>query len=244
MSSGEAGPPLVASGDQIRQREFATVRRGYDPEQVRAYLTALAVHVESLERALADTRARVAQLESAPPAPDAYEELSKRFAGVLATADAQAEQVVDQARAEAERIKAEAQARAEEVRIRSSRSLIAAQEESDRMLENLAQRREAMLRQLHDMQSRLLSVADDLEVAIQPAPQPADPPTDAPTPASPTPPPAAAPTPQPTPIEDLWVSAPATDSGLAGLFDDPATDEPDLPDLRDLDLDLGEDRDR
>ena len=244
MSSGEAGPPLVASGDQIRQREFATVRRGYDPEQVRAYLTALAAHVESLERALADARARVAQLESAPPAPDAYEELSKRFAGVLATADAQAEQVVDQARAEAERIKAEAQARAEEVRIRSSRSLIAAQEESDRMLENLAQRREAMLRQLHDMQSRLLSVADDLEVAIQPTPQPGHPSTEAPAPATSTPPPAAAPTPQPAPVEDLWVSAPGTDGGLAGLFDDPATDEPDLPDMRDLDLDLGEDRDR
>ena len=247
MSSGEAGPPLVSSGEQIRQREFATVRRGYDPEQVRAYLTALAVHVESLERALADARARVTQLQSAPPAPDAYEELSKRFAGVLATADAQAEQVVDQARADAERIKAEAQARAEEVRIRSSRSLIAAQEESDRMLENLAQRREAMLRQLHDMQSRLLSVADDLEVAIQPAPSPQpparsslEPPAVAPEPAP------AAPPSQPPPVEDLWVSTPASgvDSGLAGLFDDPATDEPDLPDLRDLDLDLGEERDR
>ena len=245
MFSGEAGPPLVSSGEQIRQREFATVRRGYDPEQVRAYLTALAAHVESLERALADARARVAQLESAPPAPDAYEELSKRFAGVLATADAQAEQVVDQARAEAERIKAEAQARAEEVRIRSSRSLIAAQEESDRMLENLAQRREAMLRQLHDMQSRLLSVADDLEVAIQPGPSPQPPahPSLEP-PAVDTAP--AAPSSQPAPAEDLWVSRPASgaDSGLAGLFDDPATDEPDLPDLRDLDLDLGEERDR
>ena len=90
MSSGEAGPPLVASGDQIRQREFATVRRGYDPEQVRAYLTALAVHVESLERALADARARMARLESSPPAPDAYEELSKRsrrIAGKLEAAE-------------------------------------------------------------------------------------------------------------------------------------------------------------
>ena len=36
------------------------------------------------------------------------------------------------------------------------------------MLASLAERREAMLRQLHDMQSRLLSVADELEVAIQP----------------------------------------------------------------------------
>ena len=247
MSSGEAGPPLVASGEQIRQREFATVRRGYDPEQVRAYLTALAEHVDSLERALVDARARLSRLASAPPAPDAYEELSKRFAGLLATADAQAGQVVDQARAEADRIKAEAQARAEEVRIRSSRSLIAAQEESDRMLENLAQRREAMLRQLHDMQSRLLSVADDLEVAIQPAPSPQEPTrssfeTPAPSPYPEVP----APAPQPSPVEALWVSTPApgTDSGLAGLFDEPASDEPDLPDLSDLDLDLGEDRDR
>ena len=253
MSWGEAGPPLVSSGEQIRQREFATVRRGYDPEQVRAYLSALAVHVESLERALADARARVSRLESAPPAPDAYEELSKRFAGVLATADSQAAQVVDQARAEADRIKAEAQARAEEVRIRSSRSLIAAQEESDRMLEKLARRREAMLQQLHDMQSRLLSVADDLEVVIQPAAPPEtparssfEPPAAAPSAPAPTPPATAAPAPQASPVEDLWVSTPATgaDSGLAGLFDEPATDEPDLPDLSDLDLDLGEDRDR
>ena len=247
VSSGEAGPPLMASGDQIRQREFATVRRGYDPEQVRAYLTALAVHVETLERALADARARVSQLQSAPPAPDAYEELSKRFAGVLATADSQAEQVVDQARAEADRIRAEAQARAEDVRIRSSRSLIAAQEESDRMLENLAQRREAMLQQLHDMQSRLLSVADDLEVAIQPAPQqPAPAPSSFESPAATVAPEPAAPEPRPSAVEDLWVSTPApgTDVGLAGLFDEPATDEPDLPDLRDLDLDLGDDRDR
>ncbi|MDH5225520.1 MAG: DivIVA domain-containing protein [Actinomycetota bacterium] len=172
MSTGEAGPPLVPSGEQIRQREFATVRRGYDPSQVRAYLASLAAHVEGLERALADAQARASRLESAPraetPATDPYEQLSKRFAGVLATADSEAEALVQQARNEAARIKAEAQARAEEVRLQSSKSLIDAQLESDRMLENLSARREAMLRQLHDMQSRLLSVADDLEVAIQP----------------------------------------------------------------------------
>ena len=46
--------------------------------------------------------------------------------------------------------------------------MIAAREESDRMLASLAERRAAMLGQLHEMQSRLLSVAEDLEVAIQP----------------------------------------------------------------------------
>lgn len=266
MSTGETELPLVASGEQIRQWEFATVRRGYDPNQVRAYLVALAAHVEALERSLADARGRIAELETAPAAPAepadvAYERLSKRFAGVLATADTEAEQIVEQARDEAARIKAEAQARAEEVRIRSSQSLVAAQQESDRMLANLSERREAMLRQLHEMQSRLLSVADDLEVAIQPSSTPPPEPlvssadamaTPVAEPAEPPADPGSSPSsPGPRgeatslPIEELWVateSSPArSDSGLARLFDEPASDEaefPDLPDLSDLDLDL------
>ena len=46
------------------------------------------------------------------------------------------------------------------------------------------------------------------------------------------------------PIEELWVASEAgpthADAGLAGLFDEPATEDdlPDLPDLSDLDLDL------
>lgn len=246
----------MASGEQIRQREFATVRRGYDPNQVRAYLVALAAHVDALERSLADARGRIAEYEATPHEADddAYERLSKRFAGVLATADTEAEQIVEQARDEAARIKAEARTRAEEVRIRSSQSLIAAQQESDRMLANLAERREAMLGQLHEMQSRLLSVADDLEVAIQPSAPPAAPPAGSVEPAGsgdPSPRPAAPP--QATrsqteaaslPIEELWVASEAVpshaDSGLDGLFDEPATEDdlPDLPDLSDLDLDL------
>jgi cell division initiation protein len=251
----------VASGEQIRQREFATVRRGYDPDQVRSYLFTLAAHVDALERSLAEVRARVAELEAAPPpAPtDPYEQLSKRFAGVLATADSQAAEVVEQARDEAARIKAEAQARAEEVRIRSSQSLIAAQQESDRMMANLAERRQAMLRQLHEMQTRLLSVADDLEVAIQPQaptapapPQaPATPPTGAPEAHEGPAPSRSEPSSEPgrarsrAPLDDLWAksgSGTSGDQGLAGLFDDTASDDVDLPDLSGLDLDLGEER--
>jgi DivIVA domain-containing protein len=247
----------VGNGEEIRQREFATVRRGYDPSQVRAYLASLAAHVDALERALADTRARLERLETAPPPPsvDPYEQLSKRFAGVLASADTEAEQIVRQAQSEADRIKAEARSSAEEARIRSSQSLMAAQQESDRLLADLAERREAMLGQLHEMQSRLLEVAGDLESAIQPSvapPPPAVPSaefsaTPGLVPAAPD-----APLPEPEPsaeprpaeivrVEDLRVArSPAAavgDTGLAGLFDEPA-DEVDLPDLSDLDLDL------
>ena len=183
MNSTEgAESPVATGGEQIRQREFATVRRGYDPAQVRAYLTIVATQVDALERSLAEARTRVAELEAElraapdaepPAAEDPYDQLSKRFASVLVSADSEAAHVVEQARVEAEHIKAEARARAEEARMRGSQSMIAAREESDRMLASLAERRAAMLGQLHEMQSRLLSVAEDLEVAIQPPDRPA-----------------------------------------------------------------------
>lgn len=254
MSTGESGFPLVASGELIRQREFATVRRGYDPDQVHAFLMSIAAHVEALERGLADARARIQELEASPPpqAPDPYERLSKRFAGVLATADTEAEEIVGQARAEAARIKGEAQARAEELRLQSSHSLIAAQEESDRMLANLAKRREAMLRQLHEMQSRLLSVADDLEGAILPSSEPSGDEAEPPPPRASSPGSSSAPRPLPAPtadpgpgapVEEPWPgpAEPAPEAGLAGLFDDP--DDVDLPDLSGLDLGLDDERD-
>ncbi len=173
MSTGDPEVPFAASGEQVRQREFATVRRGYDPAQVRDYLAMLAAHVETLERTLADAQARLRQIEDAAPPPNAdadpYEQISRRFASVLSSADIEADRVVDHARAEAERIKDEAQASAEEARIRASQALINAREESDRMLANLAERRETMLSQLHEMQSRLLAMAQDLEGKNQPS---------------------------------------------------------------------------
>ncbi len=42
MPTSDLDMPLLPSAEQIRRREFATVRRGYDPQQVRAYLTSIA----------------------------------------------------------------------------------------------------------------------------------------------------------------------------------------------------------
>ena len=39
MPTSDLDMPLLPSAEQISRREFATVRRGYDPQQVRAYLT-------------------------------------------------------------------------------------------------------------------------------------------------------------------------------------------------------------
>ena len=56
MSATELDLPLLPSAEQIRRREFATIRRGYDPEQVRDYLGQVAAQVETLERQLREAR--------------------------------------------------------------------------------------------------------------------------------------------------------------------------------------------
>jgi DivIVA domain-containing protein len=198
--------PLLPSAEQIRRRQFATVRRGYDPDQVHDYLNQVALQVESLEGELREQRltperpaaeqAAAPVIEAAPvvepaavpaiaPGEDveaAYERISKRFASVVRAADEEAQklieqarseasQLLDDARAEADRIRVDAQATAEEARSESSEELLRAKAEADRVLGGLEQRRESLLGQMHEMQSRLLAVAQNLEIPDdEPAP--------------------------------------------------------------------------
>ena len=59
MPTSDLDMPLLPSAEQIRRREFATVRRGYDPQQVRAYLTSIANQVGTLEQELSQLRLEV-----------------------------------------------------------------------------------------------------------------------------------------------------------------------------------------
>ena len=209
--------PLLPSAEQIRRREFATVRRGYDPDQVREYLQGVAGQVETLERELRDQRKEakaqrpptpgeslaaavtagevmtpVPPATPAPTAPtqDPYETIAKRFAGVLESADkeataalaeakAEADRVLQEARSEADRIKLDAQARAEQAKQQGTDSLAEAKLEAERILGSLSERREVLVTQMHDMQSKLLSVAKELEASIDApeGPEGKDPPT-------------------------------------------------------------------
>jgi len=245
--------PLLPSAEQIRRREFATVRRGYDPDQVREYLQGVAGQVETLERELRgqrkETKAQGSATPGGPPAPpaptlpspgapvqDPYEVIAKRFAGVLATADkeattalaeakAEADRILKEARSEADRIKLDAQARAEQAKQQGTDSLSEAKREAERILGSLSERREALVTQMHDMQSKLLSVAQELESSID---APAS--TDAPEGNDPGPPP--------------------TDGGTSDDLVDPRYEDMwalpkgkkmvDIPDLAGLDVDFEE----
>jgi cell division initiation protein len=141
MSPSDLDVPVSPSADQIRRKEFATVRRGYDLDQVRDYLAHIAAQVEALEKDLREIKlqsatkqerlspgealaAQVAAEEAKAPDEatvsaddDPYERLADRFATVLRTADEEAARLVEEATGEAIRIHDEATAEADHVRL-------------------------------------------------------------------------------------------------------------------------------
>jgi DivIVA domain-containing protein len=191
MPTGDLDMPLRPSAEQIRRQAFATVRRGYDPEQVRAYLISISNQVGTLEREL---RRLTFEVESAavtseqmadpvttsdPPSPpeDPYDALSKRFATLIEMADQEAEKILENARSEAkraldeatseaDRIRVDAQAHAEEARQEVADLVERATTESDRVISGLAERRRSLFAQLEEMRGKLIAVAQDLAVPI------------------------------------------------------------------------------
>ncbi len=163
--TGDLDMPLVPSAEQIRRYEFATVRRGYDPDQVRDYLHRVADQVGTLERDLGRSKAAeerqrkttpgealaqlaaeqqeqdVLRVETPPPPFDEYEALGKRFASIIQVADKEASGVLDEAKAEAERMVEEARTEADRIRVDAqARAEEARHEASDALI---AARREA-----------------------------------------------------------------------------------------------------
>ena len=195
MPTSDLDMPLLPSAEQISRREFATVRRGYDPQQVRAYLTSIATQVGTLERELSQLRLEAGSAaarseqgaeivktpdHAAPPADDPYGALSKRFSTLIEMADQEAERILENARSEAtraldeatseaDRIRVDAQAHAEEARQEGTDLLERAKTESDRLLSGLADRRRSLVSQLEEMRGKLITVAEDLVAPIEDA---------------------------------------------------------------------------
>lgn len=195
MPTSDLDMPLLPSAEQISRREFATVRRGYDPQQVRAYLTSIATQVGTLERELSQLRLEAGSAaarseqgadivktpdHASPPADDPYDALSKRFSTLIEMADQEAERILenarseatralDQATSEADRIRVDAQAHAEEARQEGTDLLERAKTESDRLLSSLADRRRSLVIQLEEMHEKLITVAEDLVAPIEDA---------------------------------------------------------------------------
>jgi len=179
MSATNLDVPVLISAEQIRRREFVTIRRGYDPDQVRAYLVQLADQIELMRVLLRDAQAeaQTARRTTEQPRQDPYQQLGERVASVIREADhaaeaitgeahRDAERVTREARADADRIRTDAQAKAEEARSRAETAVRTARQEADRTIAGLSTRRDALVDQIASMQERLMGVARDLESAM------------------------------------------------------------------------------
>jgi cell division septum initiation protein DivIVA len=156
-----------------------TIRRGYDPDQVRAYLVQLADQIELMRVLLRDAQAeaQTARRTTEQPRQDPYQQLGERVASVIREADhvaeaitgeahRDAERVTREARADADRIRTDAQSKAEEARSRAETAVRTARQEADRTIAGLSTRRDALVDQIASMQERLIGVARDLESAM------------------------------------------------------------------------------
>jgi len=179
MSATNLDVPVLISAEQIRRREFVTIRRGYDPDQVRAYLVQLADQIELMRVLLRDAQAeaQTARRTTEQPRQDPYQQLGERVASVIREADhaaeaitgeahRDAERVTREASADADRIRTDAQAKAEEARSRAETAVRTARQEADRTIAGLSTRRDALVDQIASMQERLIGVARDLESAM------------------------------------------------------------------------------
>ena len=127
MATRESGPPPSATAGSLNMPTFATVRRGYDPDQVLEYVTRLTDHLDALEsevrRLQGELSQRVAdEEERAATARDEYQGVGARVADLMRTFDQDVGKLRQDAKAEAGRIVAEARSESDRIKQGAERS--------------------------------------------------------------------------------------------------------------------------
>lgn len=145
---------------------FETVRRGFDPEQVRAHLDRVASQVRDVEsrlrqqeRDLQEAR-RERDMARAVTIPDPYTSVSAHVADLLRGFDQDVERLRARADAEAERIRAEA-------RVQAEMELGEARLEADQIRTEVLALRSSKLSELRVMRDHLVSSLKELETALE-----------------------------------------------------------------------------
>jgi cell division septum initiation protein DivIVA len=210
MSNSE---PEITPGEEVNsisEPDFATVRRGYDRGQVSEHLRSVAGRMRVLENQVSELESKLEQVRGqgqpshlAEGPEDPYEKMSGRVADVVRAldqdvermrqeAEAEAQQILDEAKteaeresrdgeklrkeakaeadgklaeatAEADRIRVDAQATAENLRAEAERALKDAKKQADHVLAELTDRRAALMGEIRTLHSRLLDSASRLE---------------------------------------------------------------------------------
>jgi DivIVA domain-containing protein len=149
---------------------FRVVRRGYDRDQVDAYMPQLLARLEEAvdrfakaERARTELQREIANLKEGSPA---FEQLGAEAASVIAEAGRSAGQLVDKARSRAETIVEEARKQAEQVRAdvesEAQKALAQAREVADHIRQEVEQERAALYAETEQVREFRDALLDDL----------------------------------------------------------------------------------
>jgi DivIVA domain-containing protein len=159
MSVFDVDAAARRSPDSIRGKEFAQVKRGYDPDQVHAFLNQVASSIEQLDGELRQARTELSTMSKRGPQSDEdpYERLAARVAEVIRTADRIAEQTRKEAQEEAARLLSE-------IKDKSERQLAEARDKAERQL---AEAREKAEKQLTEAKSESEKVRRDAKAEAQ-----------------------------------------------------------------------------
>ncbi len=150
-----AASDALLSADTVAAREFNPARRGYDQQEVRRYLKAVASEMQALSRRVSELQGRLEKAESKASAPELSEEdvvaaVGDEMAATLRSAHAaatdlrkraadEAEQLVDEARQRAQSQVSVAERRLDEATAESKRLLDEATAESTRLLDEASE---------------------------------------------------------------------------------------------------------
>lgn len=127
--------PSGATSAEVRAREFTKVRRGYDPAEVRAYLSTLAADLSHLQDEIRRAKSPVTVSESAPHKLDRKEltaQLGESAARILDAAQEAADDTRAKAEANVARLLREARDEASTIRSAAAEERTALLEEAER----------------------------------------------------------------------------------------------------------------
>lgn len=194
-----AGPGVGRSGMSVDtidephlqpEDQFDTVRRGFAPDQVAAYLKWVTTSVLTLETRLEDTRtelfearrerdAALAQVASSRR--DPYEDVSGRVTELVRSfdrqvgqlqreAEAEADRVLSDLRAGADRILAQAHEDAERIKAEARKEaeyiITQAQDEAIRAKSDLTNARESTFDTIRDIHTRVLAALEEVQAQL------------------------------------------------------------------------------
>jgi cell division initiation protein len=169
---------LSPEAEDVLHPQFTRVLKGFDSEEVEAYVEQMVARIDKLEKELDDMREQrdAAERRYSAVKEEAYRQAAARMSDVLAAADRTADKVRRDAEEETARLVKDAQQQAEQLRreaegescrLRSEGEEIlrSANEEAERVLGELATRREEVLTEFSSIRSRVLGIVTNLDGA-------------------------------------------------------------------------------